>query len=148
MKKFGAIFVLSACTTAMCQGRAAPNYVIGVDIIGPNPTCPNAHIFIGSVRKISPAAKAGIGRGDQLLAIDGTPVKDFLDAAHRMTSATPQPVSVELRRNGSTRNLTVERQRSDILWSQNGLRMLDDGMLVGLDFTDGEIEETQKLNRE
>lgn len=117
-----------------------------MDIIGPNSSCPNGPVFIGSVRKISPAAKAGIRPGDQLIAIDGAPVKDFQDAAHRLSSDSSQPVSVELKRGGSTRKLTIKRERSDIVWSQNGWRVLDDGAIVGSDYSDAEIQEMRKLD--
>lgn len=148
MTRYPLIVVLfSACLTCFCQ-QAHEKYVIGVDLIGANSSCPNGPVFIGSVRKISPAATAGIESGDQLLAIDGTPVKDLSDAAHRISSDSPQPVSVELKRGGSTRTLTVRREKSDIVWSRNGWRVLDDGLMVGTDFADTEIQEHRKLNQD
>jgi C-terminal processing protease CtpA/Prc len=119
-----------------------------MDIMDPNSKCPNGPVFIWSVRKISPAAAAGIQSGDRLLAIDDTPIRDFNDAVHRISSESPQPVPLQLERLGSVRSLIVKRERSDIIWSQNGLRMLDDGLLVGSEFSDAEIQEVGKLNRD
>lgn len=141
------LIVLSACLTCWCQ-QAHQSYIIGVDIIGPNPSCPNGPLFIGSVRKISPAARAGIQPGDQLLAIDGAPVKNLQDAANRLSSNSAQPVSVELKRGVSIRKLAIQRERSDIVWSQNGWRVLDDGSIVGSDYSDAEIREVRKLNQD
>lgn len=139
--------LFAACLTCWCQ-QVHQKYVIGVDIIGPNSSCPNGPVFVGWVRKISPAATAGIKPGDQLLAIDGRPVKDLADAANRITSNSSQPVSVELKRSGSVSTLTVQRERSDLVWSQNGLRVLDDGFVVGSDYSDAETQELRSLNRD
>lgn len=147
-KWIGATIVIVATSTlCLCQIRV-PKYVIGIDILGPNASCPNGPVFISSVREISPAANAGILPGDQLLSVDGTPVKDFRDASHRITSQSPGPVSIELLRQGTIRKFTVPRERSDIVLSKNGLRMLDDGMLVELASTETDIEEIRKLNHD
>ena len=115
--------------------------------MGPNASCPNGPVFIGSVRKVSPAATAGIQPGDQLMVIDGIPVKDLQDATQRITSDSSQAVSVELKRDESVRKLTVQRERSDVVWSQNGLRVLDNGFIVESNFTEAEIQEIRKLNQ-
>lgn len=147
MKRHLLIVLFAACLTCWCQ-QVHLKYVIGVDIIGPNPSCPNGPVFIGWVRKISPAANAGIQPGDQLVAIDGLPVKDLQDAVHRVSSDSPEPVSVKLKRGGSIRKLTIQRERSDLVWSQNGWRLLDDGFLVGSDYSEAEIQEVRKLDRD
>lgn len=145
MKRYRLIVLFAASLTCWCQ-QVHPKYVIGIDIIGPNSSCPSGPVFIGAVRKISPAAKAGIRLGDQLITINGTPVKDLQDAAHRISSDSPQPVSVELKRRGLVRKLTIQRERSDIVWSQNGSRLLDDGFIVGSDYSEAEIQEVRKLD--
>jgi len=148
MNRYHPIAILFGASLICFSQKEHQKYVIGVNIIGPNPNCPNGPVFVGSVQKISPAATAGIQLGDRLLAIDGTPIKDLADASHRISSESSQPVFLEVERAGSTRRLTVQRERSDIVWSQNGLRVIDDGLMVGSDFSDSEIQEIQKLNRE
>lgn len=146
-------FVLSVLLLfAVCAGcsgeQTRQKFVIGVDIIGPNSSCPNGPVFIGSVRRISPAASAGIATGDQLIGIDGTPVRDLRDATHRLSSDSRQPVVLELRRGQVAQKLSVQREESDALWLQNGLRMLNDGLVVGADYTEAEIDEIRRVTGE
>ena len=147
MNRHPPIAIVFAASLVCFSQNAAQRYVIGVDIVGSNSKCPGSPLFIGSVRKISPAAAAGIQPGDRLLAINGTPPADIKDASHRMTSDSSGSVYLELERAGSTRRLTIQRERSDIVWSQNGLRMLDD-LIVGSDYSDSEIQEVRRLDRE
>jgi hypothetical protein len=45
-----------------------PKYSIGINLIGPGPSCPADLVFIGQVVRAAPAAAKGIHIGDQLLA--------------------------------------------------------------------------------
>jgi predicted metalloprotease with PDZ domain len=140
--------LLCAVSAACFCEQSPPKYVIGVDIIGPNSSCPTGPVFIGSVRKISPAASVGVKAGDQLVAIDGTPVKDLRDATQRVTSDSPQSVVLDLKRGELKEKVTVQREESGHVLLQNGLRILDGGLLVGSDYTDAEIGEIRTVNRD
>jgi C-terminal processing protease CtpA/Prc len=117
-----------------------PRYSIGVNILGPDTSCSAAPLFIGSVGPGTPAALAGIHAGDQLQAVDGVAVRDLRDAAGRITSANPGKVVLTLKRNGADLTLPVSRERSDMIWSQQGFRQLDDGALVPADYTDAQAQ--------
>ncbi len=56
-------------------------------------------VFVGEVAAESPAAKAGIQNGDQIVSVDGNPVKDFQEMAQHIYSKVEQPVVITLRRN-------------------------------------------------
>lgn len=116
-------------------------YSIGVTIFGPNPSCPAAPLFIASVVPGAPAAIAGIHAGDQLHAVDGRTVKDLRDASARMASAGPGRVVLNLIRNGTDLTFSVTPERSVLIWSQQGLRKLDDGRVVPLDYSDSQIHD-------
>jgi predicted metalloprotease with PDZ domain len=141
------ILLCAVCAACFCE-QTRPKYVIGVNIFGPNSSCPKGPVFIGSVRPISPAAAVGISAGDQLLTIDGTPVKDLRDASHRITSDSPKSVILELKRGQAIRKVTVQREESDAVWMKNGFRMLDDGLLVGSDYSNAEIDEHRMVERD
>jgi predicted metalloprotease with PDZ domain len=140
------MLLCAVCATCFCE-QTRPKYVIGVSIFGPNSSCPNGPVFIGSVSRISPAATAGVMAGDQLLTIDGMPVKDLRDASHRITSDSPQSVILELKRGQAQRKVTVQREDSDVVLMKNGFRMLDDGLMVGSDYSNAEIDEHRTVER-
>jgi S1-C subfamily serine protease len=56
-------------------------------------------LLVESVAKGSPAEKAGVAKGDELLALDGQPVKETVDVLFRM----------EEKRDGDTARVTVRR---------------------------------------
>jgi PDZ domain len=145
MRRYPLIAVSYAVCLACFSQMAPPKYIIGVQMVGTS--CPGAPVFISSVLKVSPASAAGIQPGEQLVAIDGVPVKNFQDA-HRLTSESPHSVALQLKTDDSLRTVTVERENSAVLWSRNGRRVLDDGLIVGSDFGDAEIQEIRALNRD
>ena len=105
-------------------------------------------MFVGNVAPKSPAASVGLEPGDQLLAINRDAVRDFRDAANRIVSTVPDPVVLTIRRSQSVRTISVSRERSELIWSRIGVRLLDDGFLVGTDYTDADIAEMRRLNKE
>ena len=141
------VLLCAVSVACFCQPRP-PHYVIGVDLVGPNSSCPDAPIFISSVRRISPASSVGIKGGDQLVAIDGNRVKDLRDATHRLTSDSPQSVVLDLKRGHTLRRVTVRREESDVVWMKNGFRLLDDGLVVGSDYSTAEIDEERRVERD
>jgi|BEDMetMinimDraft_2_1075160.scaffolds.fasta_scaffold03489_3 regulator of sigma E protease len=55
----------------------------------------------------SPAEKAGLAAGDEILAIGGTPVHDFADIQRAVTPRPDTPLDLEIRRHGATLSLHV-----------------------------------------
>jgi C-terminal processing protease CtpA/Prc len=146
----------SACVVLVCVAFVSsshgqqnrPDYVTGVEIHGVNAACPNGTVFIGRVAPKSPADVAGIRAGDLLLAINNEPVRDFRDAVTRIRATDPDPVILQVRRDGSILTFTVRREPRDVVLGREGLRMLDDGFAVGTDYTSADIAELRRLNAE
>jgi predicted metalloprotease with PDZ domain len=134
-------------TVASPSQQKPPRYFTGATIVG-SASCPDNPVFVGGVFPISPAASGGLTVGDRLLSIDGRPVKNLQDAAARMSSTSPGTVILKVKRNGSVHILSVGRDERTSIWSRNGLRILDDGLQVGTDYTDAEIEEYRSVNRD
>src|SRR5207237_5294574 len=58
----------------------------------------------------SPADKAGVHVGDQVVAVDGAAVMGWADATQKIKGAPGTPVQLTLRRNGvEQQNITVTR---------------------------------------
>jgi predicted metalloprotease with PDZ domain len=144
-------FVVALCffvvTVASPSQQKPPRYITGATIFG-SESCPDNPVFVGAVFPISPAASSSLTVGDQLLSIDGEPVKNLQDAAARMSSISPGKVILKVKKNGSVHILSVARDESTTIWSRNGLRLLDDGSFVGTDYTDAEIEEHRSVARD
>lgn len=104
---------------------------------GKRSDCP---VFIGSVAKNSPAAKAGLEPGDALVAVDGTPVSIIEDAAQRLSAQAAKPVTVTVHRGDTDAPITVVVQRMNraTIFQDNGLKV-QDGRLVPFDTTEKEL---------
>jgi Do/DeqQ family serine protease len=77
--------------------------------------------LIQSVTPGSPAAKAGIRRGDIILKLNGEPVKDRNDLVLKVTQLAPgTTVRTEIYRNGVTRTVPVTLEPSTITVNQQG----------------------------
>jgi serine protease Do len=64
--------------------------------------------LIDDVKGGSPAAKAGLRSGDVILSLGGREIKDARDLARKIAELTPgRTLSVEIRRSGSDKTLTV-----------------------------------------
>ncbi|MCP8882287.1 RIP metalloprotease RseP [Devosia sp. XJ19-1] len=62
---------------------------------------------IGEVLAGSVAESAGFLAGDEIIAVDGYAVRGFEDFQRYVATSPERPVSVELKRNGETQNLTL-----------------------------------------
>lgn len=136
------------CMTLAAQADQ-PRYVTGVILFGGSSTsCP---LFVGGVQKNSPGAHAGIQVGDRLLAVDGHPITDIHDAAQRITSNKPLPVTVELIRDEKPFSVTVQREDRTAVLRADGWRIFKDEM-VPLNATDPEadyiLDTLKKLKQE
>ena len=65
-------------------------------------------LFVESVAKGSPAEKAGIAKGDELLALDGQPVKETVDVLYRVGEKRDGDAArVTVRRGGEEKTLDL-----------------------------------------
>lgn len=137
MKAFGVCALLWMFCPVVFSQQTQPRYRTGLTIIGPNPTCP---VFVGGVSKDSPAEKAGIKPGDQLVAVDGTDVTSLQVATAHLSAKTASPVTIELKRDEKPYRVTVLREENQVLWSKVGKKPTNDGMIVDINATNAEIE--------
>ena len=70
---------------------------------------------IGAVVKDSPAEKAGIARGDRIISLNGTKVRNWEEAREEITSLMQNDYKVELDRNGSPLVVTVSPKMLEFL---------------------------------
>jgi regulator of sigma E protease len=68
---------------------------------------PRLPAVIGQVAPGSPAAVAGIAPGDQVLAVDGRPIAAWNELAAAIRQAAGKRLSLEILRNGSTKQVAV-----------------------------------------
>ncbi|MCB6574760.1 PDZ domain-containing protein, partial [Phascolarctobacterium faecium] len=70
-------------------------------------------VLIAGVMDDSPAAEAGLQRGDILVSIDGTPVdgNKLEDVSKRIRGAANTSVTLVVRRDGEDKTFTVERRQ-------------------------------------
>lgn len=138
MKAIVALVSVCALCPVLPSQEIGARYVIGVNLFGGSkPSCP---VFIGTVRKHSPAAKAGIEVSDRLIAVDGQAIADLQDAARRITSRSAKPVTMQLIRNDKPYTAFVEREDVATVLQKDGWKMLEDGSLVSSDATDAEVK--------
>ncbi len=62
---------------------------------------PEDQLTVQAVVRDSPAAQAGLRRGDRILTLDGTPMQRFADLQAFIESRPNQPVAIEIRRGGT-----------------------------------------------
>ena len=105
MKYFVVAWCFFVVTVASPSQQKPPRYITGATIFG-SESCPDNSVFVGKVFPISPAASSSLTVGDQLLSIDGEPVKNLQDAAARMSSTSPGTVVLKVKRNGSVHILS------------------------------------------
>ncbi len=77
-------------------------------IIGLSIKLPVEDVIISAVTPDSPAARAGIKPGDQVLAINGRPVRHWRELVRAVIDKPEQTVSVEIQRNGQRQTLPVK----------------------------------------
>jgi regulator of sigma E protease len=69
---------------------------------------------VAAVQANTPAAKAGLKKGDVIVAIDGKPTRDFLDVRNSIADSKGSPIDLTVRRDGTQivlRNITPERRQ-------------------------------------
>lgn len=67
---------------------------------------------VSTISKDSPAAKAGLARGDRILAVDGISVREWGDAVAVIKARPGENVGVRIERNGAERTVDVRLAES------------------------------------
>jgi len=70
-------------------------------------------VAVNSVVTDSPAAKAGLQKGDEILAISGAKIEMTLQVSDATKQHAGQTVHLEISRNGQTKNLTAKLNSND-----------------------------------
>jgi regulator of sigma E protease len=68
---------------------------------------------VAAVQAGTPAAKAGLHKGDVIVAVNGRPTNDFLDVRNAITESGGKPLDITVRRGGTTitlQNVTPRKQ--------------------------------------
>jgi len=63
---------------------------------------------VGGVEPGSPAAKAGIQRGDRIVGVDGQTVKGWAELSRHIKESQGKPLSIRLQREGRELDITVQ----------------------------------------
>jgi regulator of sigma E protease len=69
---------------------------------------------LGQVAPDGPAARAGLKTGDQVVAIDGNPVRDFRDLVARVSARPGDTLSLTYRRAGAEHTVRVQVASEDV----------------------------------
>jgi regulator of sigma E protease len=97
-------------------------------------------VEIDSVAEHSPAARAGLQKGDILLRANGKPLRSHYRLQEITAAAAGKPVELQYLRDGKERTVLVEPQRSEALGGKNrwmiGVYLRPRMVLTSLSFTD------------
>ncbi|MDD5201296.1 MAG: site-2 protease family protein, partial [Terrimicrobiaceae bacterium] len=93
--------------------------------------------LVGAIAKDSPAALAGMQKGDLITAINGQPLRDFAGLTDLIQKTGGEPLALTIRRGDRTLNLTLRPQvpqgdtdyRIGIVWHLGGIQWDADGRL-------------------
>lgn len=78
----------------------SPNQALGLYVF-------NIPAKVGSFADISPAKKAGLQLGDQIIQIDGHPIYDWMDISQYVVGRPDQKVEVTVERDGKTLHFNI-----------------------------------------
>lgn len=120
-----------------CAQETGSSYLTGMTLSGPV-GCP---VFVDGITSGSPAERAGIQVGDQVLRVDGTPVNNLEQAAGLLRSDRPKPVGLTLGRAGKEVRTVSQRQKQSVIFANAGKKMIS-GIAVPFDATQAEIAQT------
>ena len=87
-----------------------------LDVAGPHPLPARA----AGIAPGSAARDAGIEVGDVILSVDGTPVHAFRDLLPAIADGNGAPVTLQLWREGETREVTLTPRRTDLPLASGG----------------------------
>lgn len=75
---------------------------------------PHEELFVGQIFKDSPAQKAGIQKGDQIMSVNGTLIRTYYDYAQLTEKTENTWVSLEVKRGNETKTLRMMPQEVQI----------------------------------
>jgi len=84
---------------------------------------------VSGVEKGSPAEKAGVVKGDRIVAIDGGEVKEWENLSKRIKGSGGKPLNFEIRRGNETIKLTVQPNKKE---NRNIFGELKDDWMIGI----------------
>ena len=87
------------------QRLTTPAGAVGMSLRGDSET----PVTVAFLLPDGPAGKAGVQPGDQLVAVDGTPIAGVADAVQRLRGAPGSPVQISILRRGTALGFTVVR---------------------------------------
>lgn len=141
---FGIISCL-VCDASQALDIGVDDYVTGMTLLGACPACPPMVWFI---QPDTPASKVGIQPGDRLLAIDGKPVTDIVQARPLLRSSEPKTSTIELEGNRGVYTVAVGRIPNAVVYERNGWKRGPDGNLYPKDATLAEMQRISKIHGE
>lgn len=104
-------------------GGAAACYLFGVawlfvalSVWGVETTAPEPPVVAQSVLPGQPAEEAGIRAGDEIVAVDGRPVRSHQEVQNAVAASGGRALRVETRRDGGGRTLVVTPRRDADRW--------------------------------
>lgn len=120
---------------AGCAQKGVDPYSTGATLFS-GAGCP---VFVGGIAAGSPAERAGIQAGDQIVAVGGTPIKDLRQATRLLGSERPTAAAVRLARNGTEFEAVLDRERESAILRRDG-KKITSGVIVPLDTTQAEVD--------
>ena len=105
---------------------------------------------VGATMEGQPAEAAGLQKGDQILAIDGTPVSDIEkeEVANRIRGEEGTFVVLRILRNGEEQDVSIER-KTIVMPTVKGQMLIDDvGYIRVTQFAEKTVEEFTKAYEE
>jgi serine protease Do len=80
-------------------------------------------LIIASVQSESPAGKAGLRAGDQIVEVNGRPPKRFIEFVRELVeSGTNKPIALSLQRGGKRQSVTVRLVRESTFFNSDLVR--------------------------
>jgi len=129
------------------QDSDKEEYVTGMLIVGKVGAASSCPPIVWRVRSDSPAAKAGIKRGDRLVAIEGHHM-DVEQAWPLLHANDPRPVTLTLEGDGGEYTVTVGRVKESVLYEKEGLKLGPDGGIYPKDATATEMRRISQITAE
>lgn len=120
---------------AGCPQQTVDPYSTGMTLVNAA-GCP---IFVDDVLNGSPAQGAGIHPGDQILAVQGSPVKTLDQTGGLLLADRPDSVTLTLARNGKDFRVVVDRKKRSEIFAKAGKTIVD-GLIVSPNTTQAEID--------
>jgi regulator of sigma E protease len=84
---------------------------------------------VGAVEEGSPAAMAGVQKGDRIVAVNGQPVKGWEDLSGAIKQSGGEPLTLRLQRNGQELVLTVQPKKKEV---KNIFGELKEDWMIGI----------------